>query len=226
MKIDPNNKKNINLLSFDVQLYNLLLKGNKSTTINGSDLEAHFVLKNTLLNIINFILGSNESTRTQIFAGGKIFENLFLLFSQTKELFNIVYSEILFKGTGDLFQEINCVTKYGAYTMDSSYSVDDGILPYKGTNGDQLRFFAANDRPSGTRFMFMLIHGKENEINTKAVGGYYSENNLVLVKRKENKNICEPIRGGQTKRGKMKYRKTKKIINKKNMRRFTNKHKR
>jgi hypothetical protein len=224
MMIDSKNKENINL-SFAVKFDDVLLNGNKSITINGSDLEAHFVLKNTLLNIINFILELDDATRNQVFAGGNIFENLFLLFSQKKELFNIVYSEILFKGTGDLFQEINCVTKYGAYTMDSSYSIDNDILSYKNTHGDQLRFFAANDRPSGTRFMFMLIHGNPTEINMKAVGGYYSENNLVLVKRKENTKICGNTRGGQTRYGRMKYRKTKKIQNKKKMYRFTNKNK-
>ena len=227
MIIDPNNENNkekINL-SFAVKLDDVLLNGNKSIIINGSDLEAHFVLKNTLLNIINYILILNDDDRNQVLVGGNIFEKLFLLFTNKKKDFNIVYSEILFKGTGDLFQEINCVSKFGGYTM-TNYNVNAGILPYyKDTGGDQLRFFAANDRPSGTRFMFMLINGDKEEINLKAVGGYYSGNTSLLVKRDENKKICDPIIPYKTKGGKMKYRKTKKIINKKNMRRFTNKHK-
>jgi hypothetical protein len=208
----------------------LTLNGNKNTTINGVDLEAHFVLKNTLVNIINYILSTDDVTRTTIFTGGNIFGNLFTIFSSNNnlQLFNILYSEILFKGTGDLFQEINCVSKFGGYTMEN-YKTNEGILSYKTSNGNQLRLFAANDRPSGTRFIYMLLKGKPAEINIKAMGGYYSKENIFLVKRDDNVDSCkpEPVTKGGRKNNTRKMRKLRKarktrIINKKS-RRFSRK---
>jgi hypothetical protein len=201
--IDESNSQNIyptNLnISFNLKVNSSLnLNGNKTTTINGIDLEAHFVLKNTLVNVINFILSTDDTTRTQIFAGGIIFENLFTLFTKNINSFNIVYSEILFKGTGDLFQEINCVSKFGGYTM-KNYKIDSNILSMNTNNGEQLRLFAANDRPSGTRFIFILLNGNPNEINTKAMGGYYSKEKLLIVKHPQNTKNCDivpEIRGG------------------------------
>lgn len=209
MQIQPN-KKDLTL-SLDVKLSpNVTLNGRKTTTINGNDLEAHVVLRNTLSNVIDYIVALDDATRTRVFAGGDIFGNLFDLFVINNN-FNTVYSEILFKGTGDIFQEINCVSKFGGYVMDSTYRADPGILSYRTPTGDQLRFFAANDRPSGTRFVFMLVNGRPNEINMKAVGGYYSAENLFLVKRQENTNICQLKTGGR--------RKKSKILTKKNHRR-------
>jgi hypothetical protein len=217
-KLQPNvNPTNLNL-SYNVRMngLNITLSGNKSTTMNGLDLEAHFVLKNTLLNVINFILNANPQTQTRIFTGGNIFGNLFDMFSSDKSnyvLFNTVYSEILFKGTGDLFQEINCVCKFGGYTM-SNYTINPGILPINTSSGEQLRLFTANDRPSGTRFIYMLKNGNPSEINTKAIGGYYSKEHILIYGRPDNKNICGivPLRGG----GKLK-RKTRKHKNYKNV---------
>ena len=51
--------------------------------------------------------------------------------------------------------------------------------------------FLANDRPSGTRFIYMLLNGAEDEINFKAFGGYYSKEKEVLTKRSDNTNICK-----------------------------------
>ena len=221
-KLQPNvNPTNLNL-SYNVRMnnngtngVNITLSGNKTTTMNGLDLEAHFVLKNTLLNVINFILNANSQTQTSIFTEGNIFGNLFDMFSSDKSnyaLFNTVYSEILFKGTGDLFQEINCVCKFGGYTM-TNYKINPGILPINTSSGEQLRLFTANDRPSGTRFIYMLKNGDPSEINTKAIGGYYSKEHILIYGRPDNKNICGivPLKGG----GKVK-RKTRKHKNYKN----------
>jgi hypothetical protein len=219
---------NLNL-SYDVKVNpDLTLNGNKNTTINGIDLEAHFVLKNTLVNIINYILSVDETIKSMIFTNGRIFSNLFDLYSNNNNninLFNIVYSEILFKGTGDLFQEINCVSKFGGYTMDN-YTVDKGILSIKTSNGDQLRFFAANDRPSGTRFIYMLLNGRPSEINIKAMGGYYSKEKLVVVKRPDNNNSCQTIevaRGGKRRINKSRRLKKNRNTKRKNVNRKTKK---
>jgi hypothetical protein len=206
--------KNIGL-SFNVKVSpELTLNGKKNITINGSDLEAHFVLKNTLVNVINYILSVDDATRTTIFTGGNIFGNLFTIFSSNNnlQLFNKVYSEILFKGTGDLFQEINCVSKFGGYTMEN-YTINEGILSYKTATGDQLRLFTANDRPSGTRFIYMLLKGKPKEINIKAMGGYYSKEKQFIVKRNDNTDNCKPVpvtKGGR-KNNTKKMRKIRKL---------------
>jgi hypothetical protein len=197
-------------LGFDVKFPGTTLTGRKQININGNDLEAHFVLKNTFVNVIEYILSLDDTTRSQIFTGGNIFNNLFNKFTYNLTLFNVVFSEILFKGTGDLFQEINSVCKYGGYTMDQSYYCDNGILSYKGTNGDQLRLFTANDRPSATRFIFLLMNGQQNEINLNAVGGYYSEDLIFLVKRPELTTICPSSRGGKTKKRNKASKKTRK----------------
>lgn len=210
-KMENGYPTNLNL-SFDVKVNpSLTLNGNKTTTINGIDLEAHFVLKNTLVNVINYILSADDTQKSMIFTNGRIFANLFDLYSNNNNnmnLFNLVYSEILFKGTGDLFQEINCVSKFGGYKMDN-YTIDKGILSIKTSNGDQIRFFAANDRPSGTRFIYMLLKGNPAEINIKAMGGYYSKEKLVIVKRPDNNNNCQPI--AVTRGGKRRINKTRRV---------------
>jgi hypothetical protein len=63
----------------------------------------------------------------------------------------------------------------------------------------------------------MLINGNQDQINLKAVGGYYSEDFIFLVKRNENTNICGVSTGGKTKKRYSKFKKTRKHIkNKKN----------
>jgi len=100
----------------------------------------------------------------------------------------------------------------------TNYKINNSILSYKTSSGDQLRFFAANDRPSGTRFIYMLLKGNPKEINIKAMGGYYSKEKLLIVKRPENLNNCEiipTIKGGKKKNITKKFnKKTKKRINK------------
>jgi hypothetical protein len=207
-------------LGFNINVNGVILSGSKYVNITGNDLEAHVVLKNTLVNVIDYIVSLDEPNRDSIFHDDNIFSNLFDLFARTPastpSLFNKVYSEILFKGTGDLYQEINSVNKYGGYIDDDSYACDSKIIPYRGSGGqwqEPLRFFAANDRPSGTRFIFMLTHGNHEDINKKAVGGYYSKAFNLLLKHHTNTNICGGFTGG-----KKKIIKTKKQKNKNNKR--------
>ena len=97
--------------------------------------------------------------------------------SLANPFFQNILKEILFKGTGDLFQEINSVCKNGGY-VGNLYQ-DDEIDKYE--DGNSFRYFAANDRPSGTRFMFMLSNGNPSQINQKAFGGYFSNAKNVLL---------------------------------------------
>lgn len=204
---------NINI-SLDVKLPFVQIMNNKNVDISkANELKAHVVLKNTLINIIKYIEKLKISDRDIIFKNNEIFYNLFDYGINNKnEIFKIIYQEILFKGVGDLFQEINAVAKYGGYKMDNTYFTDKNILSYKETNGNQVRCFCANDRPSGTRYIFMLTNGKENEINTKSFGGYFSGNLEVMVKDKSNQYQCQI---SSTKRKQMGGSLRKKIKNKK-----------
>lgn len=200
---------------------NLKLQGEKKNINmdNPTNLEAHNVLKDTLVNILKFIetpfyfltpktiiiiptdKGTAQKniydirsvqdyildTNTFTLAEDKqppqppsnIFDNLFNIFVLNPELFNkVVHSKILFKVVGDLFQEINSVCKYGGYT-GVNYQATDDVIKYNMTHGegDTVRGFFANDRPSGIRFLYMLQHAKRDSINQKAYGGYYSSIN-------------------------------------------------
>ena len=157
------------------------------------DLEASVVLRNTLLSIL---LSIPNLRLTNIWDGiySRLTEQIpdpqDATNTKTIPLFALIYKEILFKGVGDLFQEVNAAFKYGGYTMDN-YTCDPNIIySYQGTNGNQIRGFLAKDRPSGTRFIYMLLNGIDAEINKKAFGGYYSKEKEVLAKRADNQNIC------------------------------------
>jgi len=207
----------------------------------GHDLEASTVLMKTLTEFITYIISFGSDTLNKnlalldsIFAGGTIFSNLFQLYDnnfipvrnngQRNNIYQCIYKHILFKGTGDLFQEINGVCKYGGYTGEMYYT-DPGLLSYTflpvpGATGDQLRFIASKDRPSGTRIAFMIKRGQPNEINLRAFGGYYDTGNEFIVRRNQEYNPCSlPILVGgkiikrKTKKNK-KQRKTKKNVKK------------
>jgi hypothetical protein len=157
------------------------------------DLEASVVLRNTLLSIL---LSIPNLRLTNIWDGiyARLTEQIpdpqDATNTKTIPLFSLIYKEILFKGVGDLFQEANAAFKYGGYTMEN-YTCDPDIYSYQETDGNQIRGFLAKDRPSGTRFIFMLLNGSDAEINKKAFGGYYSNEKEILAKRSDNKNICK-----------------------------------
>ena len=201
----------------------LIIDASKNVNVAGSDLEAHRILKNTLSSLITKIVDSEQNIRDEIFTNNAIFENIFNIDSNVSEninnlWFNVVFQEILFKGVGDLFQEINAVAKHGGYTMENYYA-DPDVLPYPKESGIVPRFFAANDRPSGTRFMFMLINGSKEKINTRAFGGYFaSQDNAFLIYHPSNdvQKLCSPpaeqfatqLSGGTTTKNRTKTKKT------------------
>ena len=113
---------------------------------------------------------------------------------------------ILFKGTGDLFQEINAVSDRSSYNpIPPNYSGDGIIAQIPPTRS---RLFLANDRPSAVRFGYMLIKG-QNGINQYAYGGYYpkEEGNTVIFKREEFGNICGNCQAGGARSGGKKKKK-------------------
>ncbi len=216
---DDENKQNFNL-SYIIRPSALIrIEGNKRIDIHKNELTAHVVLKDTLLNIMDYIFKLEDSIKSKILSSDDMFSDMFDIFTTTPDLFNIVFSKILFKETGDFFQEINCVCKNGGYVKETYNVNSSDILPYfignKYEYGNQLRFFTANDRPSGTRFIFMLKNGNPSEVNLKAFGGYYSLDNKLIYIRDATVNKCLAIRGGRKTRKKKynshKKRKTKYI---------------
>ena len=161
---------------------------------NATDLQASNVLKKTLLTIIHILQNIPRPAGTSVC--DHLYSNLLRPVDDEHGLrdpipvYEHIYREILFKGVGDLFQEINAVAKLGGYTGTNSYS-DGGIKQWNTQNA--VRCFLANDRPSGTRFIFMLLNGEPNQINLNAFGGYYSANQELVVKRPENGFVCTQL---------------------------------
>ena len=196
-------------MEFNIQLPNNVNINGKKLRIdisspNDSSLEASFVLGDTLKSINDLDWTNKDMTDGIIQA---IERNLFTLFDDPQSvsgqkipLYAIILRKILFKGVGDLFQEINAVAKHGGYTKET-YECSPLVEQYD-TYGNAIRFFAANDRPSGTRFMFMLENGDIKEINQKAFGGYYSNDDSkeLLTHRKGNNDLCKlsqlPVQAG------------------------------
>lgn len=185
-----------------------------------SELSAEDSLRSTLLDMINFINVQERPVLDKIFKEKQIFENLYDMATQegldfqtgaeiskinfdysnfkmdpyvnaNLNIFSVVFNKILIKGTGDLYQEINSVCKYGGYVGDNYYC-DENILSYNTSSGNQTRFFAANDRPSASRFIFILCNGDENEINTKSLGGYISQSDYFIVSKYTNPKDIHP----------------------------------
>ena len=185
------------------------------------DLEAHNVLKNTLVAILKFIVAQYDGNDPNEIAeyltlGDDVFSNIVNIITEGEIKFKNTLDEngdkiirpnnhnpnnpnnkplnhdllntffkILGKGAGDIFQEINAICKYGGYSGKNYYK-PTGIINWI-VNGDErghaIRFFAAKDRPSACRFIFLTWFGDDNEINKKSLGGFIAENtntNLIV----------------------------------------------
>ena len=97
------------------------------------------------------------------------------------------------KSIGDYGQEFTAVAKYGtlenATTYDEKNKDDAGkviSIPYN-NEGNSLRVFAANDRPSAYRGAAFLLFTQPNSINTRAVMGYYNQNYSIAQKMKKER---------------------------------------
>ena len=230
----------------------------KNIELAGTALEAHNVLRETLVNVIGFIINLQQTPEYEIIST-RIYQNANGIFGGLYEcLFNTTYEEdypgldaelpalkfgfltgilnILFKGSGDLFQEINAACKWGGYTGDN-YGCSISVAKYNTLNtkssndGNTLRMFIANDQPSGCRFAFLLLKGYEEFINKYAFGGYMGSGKTLLVTRADMKSnfrdrICAPnpnfvqsgnvLHGGRVTKNKKQNKITRKIKNEKN----------
>ena len=125
----------------------------------------------------------------------------------------VLFSKILFKGCGDLFQEINAVCEYGGY-INTTGSVNERYEKYTNAsnvnvihwNGPNIkRLVLSNDRPSAARSMVMLAQGKSG-INTDGQAGFLNNNGILFaIKRnspekdyKGNKNETKKRKEGKT----------------------------
>ena len=230
---------NVNVIETSIE--NIKIKPGKVR-----DLEAKTALKNTLVNILKTIetiygvnqdLGSYITNHVPIQNFKTFFDNIFNVIKNQavtnaiepskinvdkpiiQSLLNAVFT-ILGKGSGDIFQEINSVCKNGGYYQtDVQYNNDLMIQWPSNGKGDCMRFFAATDRPSAARFVFLLLQGKPAEINQLAFGGYISKSeggDCIVFKPKKRDGKIVPVCdysninkvSGGTRRLKNKYRKT------------------
>lgn len=176
----------------------------KHIKLAGMELEAHNVLRETLVNIISFI---NKLYSFYPIISTCVFQNANGIFGGLYDcLFNTNYEDdtvntnlpvvqyeflrvilnILFKGAGDFFQEINAACKWGGYS--DKYDCNRNVVSYKlnsdkTNNGNALRMFITNDQPSGCRFAFLLLNGYKDFINEYAFGGYMGIGKKLLVTR-------------------------------------------
>lgn len=144
-----------------------------------SKLKAHNVLKVTLQSILELIISKSNEYQDIYSQGTNIFNYLFS--KNDPEFFNRLF-QILFKGAGDLKQEINAVCKFGGYINLQHYLRSDNIIDWDST-GNGIRMFLANDQPSACRFSNLLMYGKPEEINLFAFGGYAGDNKRFFVSR-------------------------------------------
>jgi uncharacterized protein YktA (UPF0223 family) len=188
---------------------------------------------NTLSNINNINDNTSYLNTYVMNETPSFFRNFFNLQLDGKHnnfnfFFNIL-ANIYYKGSGDLFQEINVVCKNGAYLNDGSYYADPTIIKwgFTRTDGNTLRMFLARDRPSACRFAFMTVFGDDAGVNKFAFGGYSSTIKTLIVSRQK---VINPNKKGKDLlcknvglKGGYKLTKRNRYINKKYNKRYTRK---
>jgi hypothetical protein len=124
--------------------------------------------------------------------GVKLFDHYFKYCHSNGTFITNMYN-IAFKGSGDLFQEINAACKYGGYSNIPIYNESDRvtlnttIVPWLVVGGgDTRRMFIANDQPSACRFIKLIRDGRPAEINQKAYGGYVGLYKQMIYMRHPN----------------------------------------
>ena len=156
------------------------------TSVDDESLKAYVALRKTLVGLLDYVTNHRDAFDLK----GNIFRQLFEKATTEKVttdppgIFQIFYNEILYKGVGDLFQEINSAVKFGGYTFNNfdSFKQNKNNMTFN-NRGDATRYFVANDRPSGVRFIMMVTQGKDGEINSGAIGGYFGDKKKLIVER-------------------------------------------
>jgi hypothetical protein len=177
----------------------------KIMALGGDDLTAQKAIKNTLEQMIGYY---ENQQKFQLDPRIGFFDNLYRQFFNDPNFTTSMY-QILFKGSGDLFQEINAVCKNGGYVETPAY-YDTSIAKFTDKNTDALRAFYANDRPSACRAFKFLRDGDPAEINQNAFGGYVGKDDeSYLYLRKGNASQYKAINGGKANKTKKRQQKSK-----------------
>lgn len=207
----------------------IVIEGTKIINVPKSiELKAHVALKNTMIVVIEQMYNLIDTTKggtTDYFSSGKIWSKLFYfgVAEQNKQFFKNLFAELLFKGRGDLDQEMNAAIKNGAYTTPLTYTKN---IEKFNTDGHAMRYFVANDRPSACRFMYILKNAPADIVNKRAFGGYFSNIKRVLVKHDEMPSPCLAAGGARniSKKKKQSKRSTKRYVMKTNKKTLKNKY--
>lgn len=180
----------------------IVIEGTKIINVPKSiELKAHVALKNTMIVVIEQMYNLIDTTKggaTDYFSTGEIWSKLFYygVNEPNYQFFKNLFAELLFKGRGDLDQEMNAAIKNGAYTTTFLNYTKANIEKFK-LDGDAMRYFVANDRPSACRFMYILKNAPADKVNKRAFGGYFSNIKRVLVKRDDMPGPCSAAGGGR-----------------------------
>jgi len=148
------------------------------------------MLKNNKITSLQSLISSIKNNKTQKF---KFVNN------QIKYLtiINLFYSFSLFKGLGDISQEMTAVIKYGGGNENIIHPMNTDNYELFDSSGNALRFFLAGDILSANRFILTLNYGLQyglknkldNNINSKAYGGYLH----VYGCKSKDMYLIEPI---------------------------------
>ena len=184
LNILPENKLNV---GFHIKLDKIQISSIEGLDMNAKALVAHVVLRNTLNSILAYINDpSFTRERSELYAEKNIFVKLFQMgvgelqitnnnvsknkSSHPGSIFTSLLKNLLFKGVGDIFQEINAICAFGGYD-GNKYESGGNVIGYdKSKNAP--RCFVAKDRVSVCRYLFIRKQGDPNEINETTSGGY------------------------------------------------------
>jgi hypothetical protein len=107
--------------------------------------------------------------------------NELIVKTKNKDFIKSFYEYSLFKGLGDISQEMTSLFKWGGSVSPHNITYtenDNNIVKWDIKTGNAYRFFLANDRLSANRFILTLNYGlqnKTNPINVLAYGGYFNK---------------------------------------------------
>jgi hypothetical protein len=178
-------------IGLNIKLSKCTIVHAENIQMNSDNLVAHVVLRKTLDSIVLYIDEARNSPKNRyLYAEADVFQKLFEIgvdelskknesssanSSHPNSIFTVLFKNILFKGVGDIFQEINAIAKFGGYTGDQ-YKCGSNIEKYMDGNGNGTgnasRCFVAKDRVSVSRYLFIRGFGKDSEINLSTSGGY------------------------------------------------------
>ena len=138
-----------------------------------------------------------------------------------RDEFQACMYRILFKNTGDLFQEINAVCRNGGYINDAANPINyygGNIIPW--VNSNAKRLFLAQDQPSACRFIFLKKYGLPEETNSGAFGGFWGQDKKMIYYHSSSNN---PIYAGGGNTSQIKQNKINRRTKKKRLIRRTKK---